>query len=86
MSENLAENDKLVSEQINVTAEAIKQVTNFELVLLFPGFHQDDGYVSPDVHECRERLTSEYGEDNVLTSFVLEDDQIKLGLFVRPVN
>ena len=66
-----------------LTAEAIKEHTGFELQAIYPGFDEEDGYVSPQVHEDRENLAGHLGEDNVLTSFYCEDGKVRLGLFLR---
>jgi hypothetical protein len=66
-----------------LSPELIKRLTDFVLVATFTGFEQNDREVSPALHDERERLSAEYGEDNVLPSFFIEDNKIKLGLFLR---
>jgi single-stranded DNA-specific DHH superfamily exonuclease len=69
-----------------LTPELIAKATNFVLVATFTGFELDDGAVSPELHEERERLLTEYGEDNVLPSFFIENNKVQLGLFLRHVE
>jgi hypothetical protein len=66
-----------------LSPELIKRLTDFVLVATFTGFERDDREVSPALHDERERLSDEYGEDNVMPSFFIEDNRLKLGLFLR---
>ena len=80
-------NPEAVRLNIPLTAEHIKDQTDFELFASFKGFSTDNGYVSPDLHEERERLSAEFGESNVLSSlFMDEKGFLQLGLFVRTTN
>lgn len=67
-----------------LTAEAIKANTDYSLAMIFTGFARENGYISPDLHEERERLSEMLGEDNVLPSFFVDESgTTQLGLFTR---
>jgi hypothetical protein len=67
-----------------LTEETILNWTQFSLAGEFTEFARDNGDVSPELHEERERFSEQYGEDNVLTSFfVTQEGNLALGLFVR---
>lgn len=64
--------------------QSVEATTGFKLAVIFTGFADEDGYVSPDLHEERERWAEEFGENNVLSSFFTGDDgRVQLGLFIR---
>lgn len=65
-----------------LTEEVIENNTRFKLVAVYPEFI-NNGLISPDLHEDRERFAGEFGEDNVLTSFFIENGALALGLFIR---
>lgn len=66
-----------------LTPEIIHELTGFKLIIIFTDFERTRR-ISPDLHEERERLSSELGEDNVSPSFYTDKDGvIQLGLFVR---
>ncbi len=68
------------SEFENFTRDAILEHTGFSLKLLFPGRPVSD-IVS--FHNEKERLSMEYGPENIAGSFVYEAGSLTLGLFVR---
>ncbi|HMH30867.1 MAG TPA: hypothetical protein VK534_00125 [Methylomirabilota bacterium] len=84
MSEKLRPTNHEVFNSEPLTAEVIREKTEFVLQAVYPGFNEN-GFVTPQLHDDRERLSEEYGEGNVLTSFVIEDSKIKLGLFLRRI-
>lgn len=66
-----------------LSGEQVESATGFKLAMIFTEFERD-GFVSPDVHEERERLSKAYYEDNVMTSFFTNEEGIvRLGLFIR---
>jgi len=70
-----------------LTTERVKDATDFTLAMAFNGFAREEGYVSPDLHEERERLAGQFGKDNVLSSFFIDDQgTTQLGLFVRHIE
>ena len=69
--------ETLGNEPVQLTPELIQERTGFKLVEIFTDFARS-GRTSPDLHEERERLSVELGEDNVLTSmFVDEAGEVK---------
>src|SRR5579859_6699267 len=56
----------------SLTAEFIEERTGYELAMAFTDFARN-GRVSPDLHEERERIAAEDGEDNVLPSFFTDE-------------
>lgn len=66
-----------------LTHEQIEEATDFSLAMTFPEL-AINGFVSPSVHDERERLSEQYNESNVLTSFFTDENgTIQLGLFIR---
>lgn len=66
-----------------LTPDWIKDRTGYELLLTFPDF-SSSGRISPDLHEQRESFALDLGEDNVLSSFYVDEAEVvQLGLFVR---
>ena len=67
-----------------LTADTVHRETGFSLVATFTGFSANNGEVSPDLHDERERFSDQYGEDNVMPSFFIDDNgELQLGLFIR---
>lgn len=80
----MAESSERPFQRPPLTTDLIKERTGFILAAIFTGFAKEAGYISPDLHEERERLSRELGEDNVLPSFFMDGMGIvQLGLFIR---
>lgn len=70
-------------EPMRLTLELIEARTGLKCYCIYPDFGLS-GRVSPDLHEERERLAAELGEDNVLPSlFMDEEGVVQLGLFTK---
>lgn len=73
--------ETLEGSMAGLSAERILEKTGFKLAITFPDFPER---VSPEIHEQREQLSSQFGENNVTASFYTNEDRhLCYGLFVR---
>jgi hypothetical protein len=64
-----------------LSAEDIKRKTGFTLQFKLASF--TDPACMAEYHDQHERMSSEYGDTNIVGSFFTEEGEIALGLFFR---